>query len=336
MLSRVIHSISKFGLHIGRDAIQFGAPCESYKKCRFMIIADLDEKSLVRSWEGNTFRSYQKIGYLEHTNGNYSVNWEPENEITSLYNYKDRGMELSELINFNGDLLSFDDRTGIVYKHFPNGDISPQYILTEGDGTQAKGMKIEWVTIKDGELWIGSFGKEFVDLDGRIVHEHPMWVTVINSQGKIRRHNWKVQYDLIRSALSAPPPGYCIHEAINWSEAHQRWYILPRRLSTEPYDEKLDEVVIAEKGTNVLVVANEDFSKIEILTVGQTIAKRGFSSFKFVPGTNDTLLLALKTEEDSVEDTQESFITLFTKDGTILFPDSKIPGSVKYEGIEFV
>jgi hypothetical protein len=34
-------------------------------------------------------------------------------------------------------------------------------ILTETKNS-SKGMKIEWATIKDDVLWVGSFGKEYI------------------------------------------------------------------------------------------------------------------------------------------------------------------------------
>ena len=49
-------------------------------------------------------------------------------------------MELSELVNFNGHLLSVDDRTGVVYK-LTDGKAVPWLILADGDGEAAKGFK---------------------------------------------------------------------------------------------------------------------------------------------------------------------------------------------------
>ena len=110
-------------------------------------------------------------------------------------------LEFSELVLFKGALLSFDDRSGLVFElkaerktssHLRPGLITksiesipllvnesrarheqpdwsainivplPSLLILEGDGTiSAKGMKIEWACEKDDQLYIGSFGKEF-------------------------------------------------------------------------------------------------------------------------------------------------------------------------------
>lgn len=63
-----------------------------------------------------------------------NVNWDVNSEIIDTsYALKGRGMELSELVTFDGRLLSFDDRTGIVFELLNNKAI-PWVILMDGDG----------------------------------------------------------------------------------------------------------------------------------------------------------------------------------------------------------
>ena len=66
--------------------------------------------------------------------------------------------------------------------------------------------------------------------------------------------------------------------------------------------------------------------------LGET-ASHGFSSFKFVPGTQDKVIVALKSEE--LEGKIATYIMVFNIDGTIYYPETKI-GDLKFEGIEFV
>lgn len=99
------------------------------------IIADLDTSS--KSNDKHKWISYFKTGYLTYNLNTYSVNikWdvrEPE-IIETSYSLKGRGMELSELVTFNGKLLSFDDRTGIVFEMVNNKAV-PWVILMDGDG----------------------------------------------------------------------------------------------------------------------------------------------------------------------------------------------------------
>jgi len=42
---------------------------------------------------------------------------------------------------------------------------------------------------------------------------------------------------------------------------HKKWFFLPRRESKERYDETLDE----SRGTNLMLVADEDFSNVEVV-----------------------------------------------------------------------
>lgn len=50
-------------------------------------------------------------------------------------------MELSELVVFNGKLLTFDDRTGIVFE-VEKANVTPWVILQDGDGKSSKGILI--------------------------------------------------------------------------------------------------------------------------------------------------------------------------------------------------
>ena len=59
----------------------------------------------------------------------------------------------------------------------------------------------------------------------------------------------------------------------------------------------------------------------------------GFSCLKFLPETQDSVIVALKSEE--VQGKVATYIMVFKRDGTILYPETYI-GDHKYEGIEFV
>ncbi|KAK8752441.1 hypothetical protein OTU49_005656 [Cherax quadricarinatus] len=120
-----------------------------------------------------------------------------------------------------------------------------------------------------------------------------------------------------------------IHESCAWSEGLQRWVFLPRRASTSRYDENEDE----HRGTDLMLKATEGFEKIEVKHVGTIIDTHGFSSFKFIPGTKENLIVALKSEE--VNGKVASYIMAFNMAGKVLLPETKI-GDYKFEGIEFV
>lgn len=123
--------------------------------------------------------------------------------------------------------------------------------------------------------------------------------------------------------------GYLIHESAAWSDSLQRWFFLPRRASNERYEETADE----SRGTNLLLNCSPDFQNILVSRVGPLKPTHGFSSFKFVPNTDDQIILALKSEEDAGK--IATYILAFTLDGQVLLPETKI-GDVKYEGLEFI
>lgn len=125
------------------------------------------------------------------------------------------------------------------------------------------------------------------------------------------------------------PTGYLIHESAVWSERHQRWFFLPRRASHEHYEETADE----RRATNLLLSCPADFRHITTQRVGPLNPTHGFSSFRFVPNTDDQIILALKSEEDAGR--IATYIIGFTLDGRLLLPETKI-GDVKYEGLEFI
>lgn len=119
-------------------------------------------------------------------------------------------------------------------------------------------------------------------------------------------------FPLLKSQVAnATYPGYLIHEAVEFHPVERKWYFLPRKASTEQYHDVKDELQVAfssasplhnyPKGTNIMLVASEDFSVIEkrgiqvsLLSslchsaeVGPLEKEWGFTSVKFIPGTND-------------------------------------------------
>ncbi|XP_051957657.1 soluble calcium-activated nucleotidase 1-like isoform X2 [Xyrauchen texanus] len=296
---------------------------------RIGVIADLDTDS--RSKKDNTWFSYLKRGHLlvSESGDSVSVDWDPDTVILESHvSEKGRGMELSELVAFNGHLYSVDDRTGVVYRIEGNRAV-PWVILPDGDGSVSKGFKAEWMTVKDEHLYVGGLGKEWTTITGEFVNNNPEWVKVVGFHGDVEHENWVPHYTALKKAAGIKPPGYLIHESGVWSERLQRWFFLPRRASSERYDETADE----RRGTNLILSCSSDFSQISVSRVGPLKPTLGFSSFKFIPDTDDQIILTLKSEEDAGH--IGTYITAFTLDGRVLLPDTKI-GDVKYEGLEFI
>lgn len=89
-------------------------------------------------------------------------------------------------------------------------------------------------------------------------------------------------------------------------------------------------------GCNLLISADERFTKINTvpLDASHTSPTHGFSSFKFVPNTEDKIIVALKTEE--LDGKTSTYITAFDIEGHTIFPEQRIETDLKYEGFEFI
>ncbi|XP_057342191.1 soluble calcium-activated nucleotidase 1 isoform X2 [Microplitis mediator] len=278
----------------------------------------------------NSWGSFLKKGSLlwQPHNDHISLNWDKdETLLSSTFVMNNRGMELSELVTFNGRLLSFDDRTGIVYS--VEDEAYPWVILMDGNGRSSKGFKSEWATVKNNLLYVGSIGKEWTTSSGKFTHNNPMWIKTISPRGEVKSINWIENYKKLRRSINIEFPGYMIHESGVWSDIHKCWFFIPRRCSVNQYNETEDE----KMSCNVLLKADENFSHVQVTQLNNWIPIRGFSSFKFLPGSEDRIIIALKTEE--FQSQTASYITAFTINGAVLMPDLKI-GDYKFEGFEFV
>ncbi|CAM9155292.1 unnamed protein product, partial [Phaeothamnion confervicola] len=328
-----------FGAHGGGGKVTVGGVSAGQNDFEVLIITDLDQRS--KEADGKKYMSVVREGLLtrDPETNKYAVTWGRERQLHSGHNEAGRGMELSELVNFHGHLMTLDDRTGILFE-IVRGDgeededgewrMAPRHIFAEGDGSVDKGMKFEWATVRNGELVMGSFGKEYTNSEGAIISTNNNWVIFMDEHGSIRREDWTERYNKIRAALGASFPGYVIHESGSWSEPLNKWVFLPRRVSPDPYDDEKDELM----GSNKIILADPAFVNVEVRDVGIVTPERGFSTFKFVPGTGDEVVFALKSAEFSKTGAQTSFATVFTIDGQVLMDETEIPGGYKYEGLE--
>ncbi|VVC45458.1 Apyrase,Six-bladed beta-propeller, TolB-like [Cinara cedri] len=353
---------------------------------RIGMISDLEENSKSDT-EPNTWISYLKKGnmtYDFHLN-EVTVSWDDKDngEEYKSHNWNDdtgRGFELSELATFYGRLFTVDDQTGVVYIYDTDRFLAWKVIREAKDSSTA--MKIEWTTVKDNVLYVGSTGRD----------KSSSGVAIIDKDGNIEYTNWEKYYAKLRKSVDIQLPGYvdnesCIwshvyrhlfflprktfdakpgraaatennqktthlnweedfgnvrymtHEACVWSEVHQRVFFLPRKASTTEYNEKED----SHKGTNILLSATVDFDDIQVKTIGINVPDRGYSSFKFVPHTDDKVIAAILTTEKDDEESNitpapkitATYLTVFTVDGEIIYEQTKV-SDLKFEGLEFI
>jgi len=314
---------------------------------RFAAVTDLDQLSRMPGKKPE-FYSILQPGYITRDDGSnkYSIHFDETRKLVSKHNEAGRGMELSELTVYQDRLLSFDDRTGSVFELLNKEGgketfVTPRFVITEGNGETDKGMKWEWASVKGKDLYLGSMGKEYTREDGSIANTNNLWISIISPRGEIRHVDWEKQYSVVRKALGAAPPGYCIHEAVLWSEHMQKWMFLPRRISADAYDENIDE----KKGSNKLVWIDDNFSSAKVVDIKLATVDplHGFSTVAFVPGTKDRHALALRSVEDNCVGGDESLckqrtyaIVFDTVTGEVLMDENVLPEKVKFEGVEFV
>eukprot|EP00930_Biecheleria_cincta_P015808 TRINITY_DN13059_c0_g1_i1.p1 TRINITY_DN13059_c0_g1~~TRINITY_DN13059_c0_g1_i1.p1 ORF type:complete len:362 (-),score=68.65 TRINITY_DN13059_c0_g1_i1:61-1146(-) len=295
------------------------------------LVSDLDKASRNAkkfSWHSLLRRGVLRLG----SGGGYQVEWHSTDRLETMLSAKNRSMELSDLIRYDGKLLAMCDITGLVFEVDPETSTAFQRLaLADGNGKVLKPYKSEWATIKDGVLLIGSMGREWVGDQGQIEHFDSQWIKSIDKNGKVESINWRPVFEALRTASNTTSPGYLWHEAVIWDAWLRRWVVLPRKASQDsPYTPQDDET----RGTNLLLIASEDFSEIEVRTLGPLEPEWGFAALRKVPGTNDTYA-ALKVLE--VGDRTETKLAVFDLRGNMLLdPPFQHVDSVKYEGLEFL
>mmetsp|Transcript_22510 Transcript_22510/g.62680 ORF Transcript_22510/g.62680 Transcript_22510/m.62680 type:complete len:419 (+) Transcript_22510:346-1602(+) len=341
---------SSFGGSLHRGYFSVAGSKIGEGQFRFAAVTDLDQLSFMKGERKPSYRSLLLPGTISYNaNSNtYSMVMEEgaTRTLVTKHNEAGRGAEFSELTIFDNRLLTFDDRTGDVFEIMNKKDgtdsyVAPRYVVSEGEGDTDKGMKWEWSTVKDGLLYIGSMGKEYTNKDGSIANVNNLWITIMDTHGEFKRVNWTEKYNFIRKVLHCENPGYLIHEAIRWSPHMRKWVFMPRRVSEKVYDDVLDE----KRGSNKVVIVDESFTSAQVVEVqmADKDGLHGFSSFAFVPETNDRHAIALRSvEEDCAGDDldvckQRSYIVIFdVVTGEVLMDEVKIKENMKFEGIEFV
>ena len=301
------------------------------------IITDEDQDSQVELDDGQiAWQSRMRYDTVRRTvddAGRVRYSFEPqighEHQLLSTIAEAGRGAEFSELVSFNGKLLAFDDRTGLVCEIRHEHELIPRTILITGPGDAVfKGFKCEWATIYGDELIVGSHGKVAKSGGGP---GHEEWVKRIqpNTYQVISR-DWSAVYERMRKALGVDRArGYVTHEAADFDPERRRWLFFPRKVSFEPFDEPTDE---REKGNNLLLDMDADFGDIQVREIGPKTPERGPSSLKIVPGHPDEVVATKSVE---IGDRTETYILAFDIHGNVLSDEVKI-GDFKCEGVEFV
>nr|QNG40038.1 apyrase [Phlebotomus kandelakii] len=294
----------------------------------FAVISDLHRKSIKD--DKNRFTSIVKYGELKHNGEKYTLSIRSENlHYFTQNSYHGLGAELSELIYFNGKLYTIDGEKGIIFEVKHGGNLIPWITLKNDDGNQKDGFQAKWATVKNDKLIVGSVGMAFLDAKTMNIDRDALWVKEISESGHITNIYWENQYKKVKNAMGITS-GFVWHEAVNWSPRKNIWVFMPRKCSNQQFTARIEE----NTGCNQIITANENFSDVKAIKIDKAAQDpaSGFSSFKFIPGTKNNDIFALKTIERNGQTV--TYGTVIDITGKTLLRDKQILDD-KYEGIAF-
>jgi soluble calcium-activated nucleotidase 1 len=270
----------------------------------------------------------------------WSIEWSPTPQyVTGMITVGGRGMELGTLQYWrDGKLYSCDDRSGIVYELIVQEGSEPQaiprYIVPDGNGNAARGMRCEWATIKGDFMMLGSTGRPRTDIKSNlIVNSDALWVKAISPLGEVRHLDWTEPYAKLRAALGiVRGNGYVVHECAAWSRVRRQWVFVPRHVSSTPYD-PADE---RKHGSTVIVITDSNFATTRVVALPPMRSSStpfGVTECKFIPNGKDDALLLVKaiTRDDG---TYESVVAIVRIDGQLIMDDRPMPPGWKFEALE--
>jgi len=156
------------------------------------------------------------------------------------------------------------------------------------------------------------------------------YVKKITKDGRVIHVDWTETYEGISTSLGVnQKKGFVVHEAVAWSDIQQKWLFAPRRLSKTKYD----KATYYKTGTNAAVWADDQRKEFEATTFGEQNETTGFTDIKFIPGTDDKLVLALKSGLDG--DKLFSSLSVYDWEGKEVMKDVVVADGV-YAGVEFL
>ncbi|VVC34229.1 Apyrase, partial [Cinara cedri] len=318
---------------------------------RIAVVSDLETDSKVPGGN-NAWYTYYKKGYLTYdpNSEEVSVRWDSGEERGDQYytndaNEKGRGFELSEITTFDGHLIAADDQTGILYVYekgifkswlavpiskensdADSPDHHPGEVIKEinANGDQPKRtvvMPIEWATVKDDHLYVGPNGRDGLN-----------FVAKINKDRQIEFIDWEKNFKALKSVVGVES-GYMVHESCVYSDVHKKFYLLPKRASEKAFNEETDN----ENNSNWLLSLTDEngdkptVKKEAVIVQHPDYSDRAYTSFRFIPNSNDNLIVALQSSDKL----NATYITVFTIDGKSILNSTKV-SDIQYEGLEFI
>lgn len=304
------------------------------------MVADDDSESKVGS--SGLFRSYLETFQVKRSGDGYSAEVLNKVElVTDLHDDTNRGGELSTLNKFNGKLLAGDDRTGALFEVNPEASeakdrLTPVCYIPDANGYPKKGFKCEWACIKDGKLYVGSHGRP-EGTPGK-KKNRMMWVKVVDTDWKVKNVDWTKNYAALARSVGLTKKqgtagglyGYLTHEGALWSDIHQRWFFVPRKIA---YHSKYDFGQDPADHAAILMSCTDKFTDIRIVPYKvEDKVGHGCSDLAFVEGSGDTEIICTRTIE--TPELTRTWLCIFDITGKMLLDELPLQEGIKYEGVE--
>jgi len=205
--------------------------------------------------------------------------------------------------------------------------------------------------VRGDKLWIGSTGTLGKN-ESSIVSRDEQFVKIIDSSGLVATTDFFHQFDEISKVFEVNlregkriflPSGLNLinansililgeieHEAAEWDHFKQKWLFTPRRVTKQ----KKDAATWNSISTNRAVFVDDNSRDLEILELGDLNKNFGFVGLRYIPGTNNQLVLALKTGLDK-QGNQLSTLVVYNQAGMVVMPEITVAEGI-YSGVEFL
>ena len=139
----------------------------------FVMVSDRDHDSRhPEQFEWTAFIQHGTV--TRQPDGRYRIAFGEVDSVSSQSAFNNRSLELSEAVVYGDKLLVMCDVSGTVYElDLASKTLSffSQHMFT-GHGLTKKPFKVEWATVKDGDLILGSIGKEWVHRRQAVSYTH--------------------------------------------------------------------------------------------------------------------------------------------------------------------
>lgn len=312
---------------------------------QFALIADQDLKASEGVPTGE-FRSYFKTFRLKYLGDrgtkSYQFTCVHELEVRTPEGVgqpgEERGGEYSTMEYWDKKFLVICDKTGNVDELVPEKEsdlVNTQWyrrpligkngeVVVSQRPSSNDSLKVEWSTIRDGMLIVGSHGN--TNGTRSIVTMRPRTYEMKSNDGKNL-------YDRLK-AKTGCQRGYLTHESCRWSQEHQKFFFIPRKLSKVPFDEESDE----KAPTNIMLATSDltGEAQIDCRPYDLKAGRRGCSEFLFIPDTADCHILLVRTEErrrgPKEYDDLHTYLSVIDLAGNVLMEETSCGSDRKFEG----